>query len=117
MIFSAIFVFNSLPMTNCSYLFFLCSSAVRQYKTKEGKVVFTLQDVSEDKTCLEFRIIQESEVEQLKSSVAKVHDFYRPEERNIKVGIILSSSIGAAVRRSLGKCALLRYIPTSIISK
>nr|AFY13481.1 MULTIFUNCin [Semibalanus cariosus] len=58
--------------------------AVRQYESKEGKVIFTLQRVSEDKTCLKFRIIQENEVEQLKPSVVKVHDFYRPEERNIK---------------------------------
>nr|AFY13480.1 MULTIFUNCin [Balanus glandula] len=58
--------------------------AVRQYKAKEGEVTFTLQGVSEDKTCLKFRIIQQNEVEQLKPSVAKVHDFYRPEERNIQ---------------------------------
>ena len=48
-------------------------------------MVFTLQGVSEDKTCLEFRIIQENEVDQLKPSIVKVHDFYRPEERNIQV--------------------------------
>ncbi|XP_043193355.1 murinoglobulin-2-like isoform X3 [Amphibalanus amphitrite] len=59
-------------------------SAVRSYEIKEGKVIFTLQGVAEDKTCLEFRIIQENEVEQLKPSIVKVHDFYRPEERNIQ---------------------------------
>nr|AFY13482.1 MULTIFUNCin [Chthamalus fissus] len=57
--------------------------ALRNYKSEEGKIVFTLQGITEDKTCLEFRIIQLDEVENLKPSVAKVYDFYRPEDRNI----------------------------------
>lgn len=63
---------------------------VRSYELKDGKVVFTLQGVSEDKSCLEFRIIQENEVAELKPSIVKVHDFYRPEERNIKVSVKLA---------------------------
>ncbi|KAF0287975.1 Pregnancy zone protein [Amphibalanus amphitrite] len=60
------------------------SSAVRQFNIQEGKVIFTMQKVAEDKTCLEFRIIRENYVEQLKPAIVKVHDFYRPEERSIK---------------------------------
>ncbi|XP_037081474.1 alpha-2-macroglobulin-like protein 1 [Pollicipes pollicipes] len=56
---------------------------VRKYDSKDGKVTFTLGTVTEDKTCLEFRIIQETEVKELKPSVVKVYDFYRPKERNI----------------------------------
>ena len=69
----------------------LCFTAVRQYDSKEGRVVFTLHKVSEDKTCLNFRIIQENEVDQLKPANVKIHDFYRPEERNVQVTISLLS--------------------------
>nr|BAM28692.1 settlement inducing protein complex [Megabalanus coccopoma] len=56
--------------------------AVRNIKSDGGQVVFTLSGIREDKTCIEFRILQENEVDKLKPAVVKVFDFYRPEERN-----------------------------------
>ena len=59
-------------------------TVVRKYNANKGKVTFTLQTVTEDKTCLPFRIIQETEVKDLKPAVVNVYDFYRPEDKNLK---------------------------------
>ena len=80
------------PPTHTNF-YHLPLAAVRRYESKEGRVVFALHGVGEDKTCLKYRIIEESEVAGRKPSIVKVHDFYRPEERNIKVGVRAASGL------------------------